>query len=594
MKTDDKNPLKQLLNYCFCFLIVCSLWLVISSLFLMIYVGNSEITNRASLFLFRNSRRFLIYGVVFGIFISIIYTRWGSLGMVIKKVFVKIKTITEQISKKGLFFRIFILILFMLLGFMLIYNLDNYPGMRDDEAMFLQAPYNLVKFGKYATATEFDFLVFDKNISVGPTVLLPVVLMFKLFGIGLFQARFIVSIYIIFTALVLYKLCSRLYNRPTALIALLLFLSMKEIILTGRQVMGDFPGYCFFLAGLLFWFNALDRKGNSKLPLCISGIFFGLSIITKNTMFFVIAAFFLIWLFDLKYTRVLKLKYFFIPCIPLVIMLGLWGLLQKVYDPTSFSAHLIMTHNYYFLFAPGMIFENLKLVFTRPEFLLTIPAIILSLISRHDSNNNYLLKDVFLCSIILTWLFWWICFNPGFERYLIFPAILSCVVTARFIKEVISFSYENLSAYVVAKNTVFMTIMTTFVIIGLIYPASRIVNNLKFVCNSRDYISHRSLMAEYVDMNVGSEKIIVSMGYSTAWGVAFLADRTIFKITEVTQDKLARIDYILFPPGGWARYCEGKNTGGEKGLFVKFLESKCFLEKQIGEYRLYKVLKDKV
>ena len=89
--------------------------------------------------------------------------------------------------------------LFMLLVvivlFFSIYNLDSYfegteqSGNWYDEGIFLQAPMNLIKYGKYAILTQQGFKEFDFYLTTGPTVLLPIALSFKIFGIGLLQAR---------------------------------------------------------------------------------------------------------------------------------------------------------------------------------------------------------------------------------------------------------------------------------------------------------------------------------------------------------------------------------------------------------------------
>jgi hypothetical protein len=66
------------------------------------------------------------------------------------------------------------------------YNLANYPTIWWDEAIFSETAANLVQHGRYAfTVQSPDHLSdLDFRISVGPVVILPVALVYHLFGVG--------------------------------------------------------------------------------------------------------------------------------------------------------------------------------------------------------------------------------------------------------------------------------------------------------------------------------------------------------------------------------------------------------------------------
>lgn len=63
-----------------------------------------------------------------------------------------------------------------------------------DDAFNLQVPYNLVKIGSYASfgaVWEGADKVFDPYLTTGPVISLPITLVFKIFGIGIVQARIV-------------------------------------------------------------------------------------------------------------------------------------------------------------------------------------------------------------------------------------------------------------------------------------------------------------------------------------------------------------------------------------------------------------------
>ena len=75
------------------------------------------------------------------------------------------------------------------------YNLANYPTIWWDEAIFSETAANLVQHGRYAfTVQSPDQLSdLDFRISVGPAVILPVAMAYRLFGVGVIPGRLVMG-----------------------------------------------------------------------------------------------------------------------------------------------------------------------------------------------------------------------------------------------------------------------------------------------------------------------------------------------------------------------------------------------------------------
>src|SRR5215218_11223001 len=72
-----------------------------------------------------------------------------------------------------------------LIGFALfvsLYNLTSYPTTWFDEGSHLHVPKTLVNYGVYADRSSEGFRYYGPTIGVGPTVMLPLAAMFRLFG----------------------------------------------------------------------------------------------------------------------------------------------------------------------------------------------------------------------------------------------------------------------------------------------------------------------------------------------------------------------------------------------------------------------------
>src|SRR5512134_3242270 len=78
--------------------------------------------------------------------------------------------------------------------FLALVNLPYAPSTWFDEGSHLHVPKTLVQHGVYADISSEGYRYYGPTVGVGPTVMLPVALVFKFFGVGLAQGRSVIVI----------------------------------------------------------------------------------------------------------------------------------------------------------------------------------------------------------------------------------------------------------------------------------------------------------------------------------------------------------------------------------------------------------------
>ena len=175
-----------------------------------------------------------------------------------------------------------------------------------DGSMNLQVPVSLVRDGLYAT--NYGGLVpFERRIQTGGPVLLPIAVMFKLFGIGSFQALLVNVFYIGVMVFFFVRISKELKaNR----VAVVWFLGITVFIWSYMElamgIYGEIPTLALFL-GMVYFLLLSERKGKACY-FAIAGVFYGLAYLTKTVILIavpaIIAVFASKWLIEKK----MKLK----------------------------------------------------------------------------------------------------------------------------------------------------------------------------------------------------------------------------------------------------------------------------------------------
>lgn len=221
---------------------------------------------------------------------------------------------------------------FVILPLLMFYNLGLNPRSWHDEGAALSVSRTLAEDGVYATRSSEGYQTFGPVQSVGPTVLVPVAVAFKIFGVGVAEGRYVAVLYALATALLLYFIAQRLFGRTTALITVILLVSYPaaSYFLYGRQVLGDYPGLAFFLAAWLVWSQGV-KTGKIGYGV-LTGLLLGLSMVTKSHNLIIGGAVLgVMILLDRFYYRQHNFLQLFLAGVTSVAVFGAWFIFQYLY-----------------------------------------------------------------------------------------------------------------------------------------------------------------------------------------------------------------------------------------------------------------------
>ncbi len=179
---------------------------------------------------------------------------------------------------------LFIVLLFMLLLLLLV-RLDAIPSAWFDEGYKMNAAYTLAEYGVYGTYTLDGFVPFDPGTSSGPVDLGLTALAFRVFGVGLVQARLVSALFGLLGAYALYALAGRIYGRDAAwfvagIAVLFPPLNAVNFVLLSRQVLSEAAAVGLILLGLFIWLSRLEQPGGWKAVL--AGLLIGAGLLSKT------------------------------------------------------------------------------------------------------------------------------------------------------------------------------------------------------------------------------------------------------------------------------------------------------------------------
>lgn len=325
-----------------------------------------------------------------------------------------------------------------------VYNLGYYPVPWFDEGEHLRVAKTLVQYGQYGVWSADGIRYFGPTIGVGPTVLLPIALVFKVFGVGLVQGRLVMLAYLV-AASVLYWLYARKLEKSGsfAWLSLLLLLAAPGIafINLGRQGLGEIPACVFFLAGLLIWLSNSERSRPNLRDWTVAGLFFGLAAITKSNYGLLLPpALALAGLLNRFYYRQKQpgLAAFAVPFALTVGGLGGWYLVILIFlGGSDFATNFQLLRNASggsaFVFSVGRMASAWKF-FLGPEALfgLAAPGLIYACwrARQRTAESFRLVLPLVFC---LVWFGWFLGASVGWPRYAFAPLLLCPLFTVKLL-----------------------------------------------------------------------------------------------------------------------------------------------------------------
>jgi hypothetical protein len=326
--------------------------------------------------------------------------------------------------------------------FFAFHNLTRFPAPWFDEGSHLHVPKTLVNYGVYADISSDGFRYYGPTIGVGPTVMLPIAAAFKLFGIGLLQARIVMALYLLAAILVFYRLVEHLAGKWVAWIALALLLSSRSVLFVqyGRQLLGEVPGFFFIILAFYLWLSKWNENDWKRLSLI--GLLFGLAMITKyQYLLFLAPTLILSWLLDISYYKTSTHRNFLVPGIIAAGSFGIWQLLTLQYlGPSTAMENLALlrasAEGAAFNFNLAQLAANLGELTSRAVYLgALIPALIYGFfISIPRTRNGQKWSVIFL--LVALNLVWYVVASIGWIRYAFLGLSLSGIFIARLFWEI--------------------------------------------------------------------------------------------------------------------------------------------------------------
>jgi hypothetical protein len=340
-------------------------------------------------------------------------------------------------------------------------NLPYMPRTWFDEGSHLHVPKTLIQYGVYADISAEGFRYYGPTVGVGPTVMLPIALVFNVFGIGLVQGRVVIVAYLLLALISYLALGRRLYGSTVTLLGATFLLASRTLgreglVEYGRQVLGEVPGLAFLLLGALAWVIALQTIGDRgrwrhrhTLFGALAGLGFGLALVTKNQFALIMPpTLVVVALLDWIYYRAGTWRLRLIPPVVAVACFGIWMLAQLLFlGPGNFVENLELTRRA----AGGAIFVfdihatlRAGVYLLRPDLYggLLIPALAFA-VYRARRRDAHGLAEALIVTLVIVWLAWYVGASLGWPRYA-FPAVaFGALLVARMVTELVGWLWQG-------------------------------------------------------------------------------------------------------------------------------------------------------
>ncbi|MSR87479.1 phospholipid carrier-dependent glycosyltransferase [Candidatus Peribacteria bacterium] len=210
------------------------------------------------------------------------------------------------------------------------------PGTWIDEGLFIMTAKMVVAGKGYAIPLLDHVWYYPYFLAVGPTVILPTALSLKLFGLSVAAARFPMTLYVLGSAAAVYVFTRKVAGLSTARWTTALLVSLSAFINTGKPVLGEIPAFFFLMLGLLAM-ASIDQK-RAFPPAgrgAVSGIFFGISILTKLTFGLILPALAVSWVIALARKQWKEVTALTVSGIVAVLVYLPWRFIEATHTPAG-------------------------------------------------------------------------------------------------------------------------------------------------------------------------------------------------------------------------------------------------------------------
>lgn len=321
---------------------------------------------------------------------------------------------------------------FLLVTILASWNLAAYPSPWFDEGINLQAARNLALSGRYGLMYSGELRPFDVQMTTGPTVIGPVAVVFKQFGVGVLQGRLVMLAFVLLAALGMYLAARLLYGPTVAWITLLVLCATARAgPATTRDVVGEIAALAFLFWGIVAF--AIARRSGRASLYAAAGLLFGLTVLTKAQFGLVLPALFVAWLLTRGQQGGFCARHLCLVLATAIAPLALWQLFQvSFFGLDAYVAHIRDQSTEVSISAVsvplGKAYESVRhLFFSYLAPLGMIGLLYVWLAALSGGVRRMVAERLILQVFGLAWLAWFVGLSMGYDRYAV-PLLAICSV----------------------------------------------------------------------------------------------------------------------------------------------------------------------
>lgn len=260
---------------------------------------------------------------------------------------------------------------FVLAVFLSFYRLTESPPTWMDEGIIIDSARSLAEVGKAGLQVAPAVYESAAVVTTSFPLTLPLAAVFKMFGVGLLQARIVMTMYLILFFVLVWAVQTRVSEKKWWSIAFLLLVTFPPIYGNGKNVLGEIPGMVFLLA-FIYMLYLIEKKTREKSPISLwwyaaLGLLFGLCIVTKPTYIICLPALLIAILIKRKS---LYRKGWLIVAFGILAAVAVWFLIQfgsgEIHDVLRLYSNPGQSY-----FWPTFL-ENTRVIFSNAQALLCI------------------------------------------------------------------------------------------------------------------------------------------------------------------------------------------------------------------------------
>ena len=168
-----------------------------------------------------------------------------------------------------------------ILAFSIIFFINLGSGVlwAADEQTYSQWAFHMVKNGDYLTPWAFGILNFW--IGKPPLNMWLMSLAYQVFGVNNFASRFFSAVFGTLSLVLVFYLGKKLYNVYVGFLSALVLGTFTTFYVFARLAMTDVP-LVFFILGSMYFFVLSEKSETTNRYATLSGLFFGLALMTKQ------------------------------------------------------------------------------------------------------------------------------------------------------------------------------------------------------------------------------------------------------------------------------------------------------------------------